>query len=80
MEQGFPRERGERTFRRVSFLQRLLLCQLSIHPPGVLQIELWGGGKKDNFLFLETLFVLETGWKNPVKTQEQVNTGLFLLL
>lgn len=39
------------------------------HTPGVLQTKLWGGGKNDNFLFLETFLVLEAGWKNPVKTQ-----------
>lgn len=44
-------------------------CYPNCPPPGVLQTELWGGGKKDNFLFLETFFDLETGWKNPVKTQ-----------
>lgn len=39
------------------------------HTPGVLQTELWGRGKNDYFLFLETFLVLEAGWKNPVKTQ-----------
>lgn len=36
---------------------------------GLGQIEAWGGGKTDDFVFLETSLVLETGWKNRVKTQ-----------
>lgn len=37
---------------------------LSLHKPGLSQIEPWGGGKTDDFLSLEAFLVVGTGWKN----------------